>query len=156
MTIYDRIMKILYNFKVYDISNDFLQAEISAYSYALDTILNELLEMEREAFVHTAIDYGITEKEHYYDRGTNGMTLSERKERLIKMMTIGEKDFTKGALESFLATYSAQLSVRENPFTNTIEIVAEDSSWVQNNIDFLKVSIGKFLPAHLDFTLTVG
>ena len=156
MTIENRLKNLLSKFKVYDTDNLFIKGEISAYSYGLNLVLKGLELLEREAFIHTAQDFGITEKEHYYDRAEEGLTLDERRKRLIKMMTIGESDFTKSALISFLDTYPAAFTIQENPFTQEINIIAENSDWVNKNIDFLNVSIGKFMPAHLNFVLTVN
>ena len=67
MNIYNRIMDIICKFKIYSKDNVNLQGEMYAFSKGLEIVGNRLETMEKECFVSTAEDYGLTVKERYFD-----------------------------------------------------------------------------------------
>lgn len=155
MTTRERIISILEKFKVYNKENIFLKGEINAYTVVLKIVEDKLAILEREGFIPTAEDFGITEKEHYFDPINTSLSLADRRERLINILTSDEKDFTRAGIMRLLNYYPATFSIKENPFTQTLVIEVNNTQWVTDNIDLLKRSIGKFIPAHLNFQLNI-
>lgn len=151
----DRITSLIKKFRIYNTDDIFLIGEINAYATALQMIAEKLEVLEREGFIPTAQDYGITEKEHYLDPVECDLSLEERRARLIKMLSSDENDFTVEGIKKLLSYYPATFTIREYPFVQAIVIDVVKSQWVSDNLEFLTRSISKFIPAHLDFQLSV-
>ena len=149
MTIYDRMMKLLSAFRVYDKDNQFLIGEISAYEAGLNITLDLLRNIEEECFVATASDYGLYIKEHYFDYVPKSVTLEKRRSMLMSVLSVNENDFTLSGMAKFLNQYPMQYTITENPKSNTLTVTIAGNDWVNENLSLVKNGINKFFPSHI-------
>ena len=149
MTIYDRMMKLLSAFRVYDKDNQFLIGEISAYEAGLNIALDLLRNIEEECFVKTASDYGLYIKEHYFDYVPKSVTLQKRRSMLMSILSVDENDFTVAGMRKFLNQYPMDYTITESPHNNTITITLTSNDWVSENLSLVKSGINKFFPSHI-------
>lgn len=61
-----------------------VDCELKAYAEGLDVLFDTLDEMAREAFIPTAEDYGISEREKFCGRERADLSLEKRREALLK------------------------------------------------------------------------
>lgn len=99
MDIYSRIISIICNFKAYNKDNVNLQSEMYAYSKGLEIISNRLMNVEKECFVSTAEDYGLTVKERYFDSITRASDVKSRREMLLSLLSVDETDFNLDGID---------------------------------------------------------
>lgn len=149
MTIYDRMMKLLSAFRVYDKDNQFLIGEISAYEAGLNIALDLLRNIEEECFVATASDYGLYIKEHYFDYVPKSVTLQKRRSMLMSVLSVNENDFTLSGMQKFLNQYPMQYTITESPKSNTLTVTIAGNDWVNENLSLVKNGINKFFPSHI-------
>ena len=92
-----------------------LQSEMYAYSKGLEIISNRLMNVEKECFVSTAEDYGLTVKERYFDSITRASDVKSRREMLLSLLSVDETDFNLEIREN-LDTRFMTLSLHKNQF----------------------------------------
>lgn len=149
MTIYQRMMGLLSEFRVYEEDNQFLMGEISAYETGLNIALDLLRNIEEECFVATASDYGLYIKEHYFDFVPRDVTLEKRRSMLMSILSVDENDFTVSGMKKFLNQYPMQYTMTESPHDNTVTITLVNNDWVNENLSLVKSGINKFFPSHI-------
>lgn len=144
-----RLKGIISVFNVYDVERDvFLQAELKAYSVGLAIIKNMLEEVERECFVVTACDYGLTEKEVMFGSGKEGIPVN-RRNMLIEALS-SDRDFTLEGMQKFLAGFPVGCRIVETPREHKVIIYVDNNSWYRENENYFKSSVKRFFPAHLN------
>lgn len=156
MTIYNRMMKLLSAFRVYDEDNQFLIGEISAYETGLNIALDLLRNIEEECFVATASDYGLYIKEHYFDYVPKSVTLEKRRSMLMSVLSVNENDFTLSGMQKFLNQYPMQYTVTESPRSNTVTVTLVSNYWVNENLSLVESGVNKFFPSHIKVNVVTG
>lgn len=126
-----------------------LSRELIAYSRGLSLLFNELKEMLRELFIHTAQTYGIENRERFVGKTRDEYTLEKRREMLIiTESNIGTgctlNDFTK-----MLNGYGLEnFEFIENPTAFKLTIVIHDTlTDAQKNL--VKQKVAQDFPLHL-------
>ncbi len=136
-----------------------LNAELSAYACELDTLNSEIEKLEKECFISTAEDYGITLREQLYDFSKSLWDVSKKRQRILGISLVKPTSFTKADLENILAIYGIEAAILEDTETGNIYINCISKNDLFENV-FLSDSqnesstinqIEKFMPAHLTF-----
>lgn len=156
MTIYDRMMKLLSAFRVYDENNTFLAGELYAYETGINIALDLLHNIEEECFVATASDYGLYIKEHYFDFVPRNVTLPKRRSMLMSILSVDENDFTIAGMKKFLNQYPMEYTIKESPNNNTITITLVNNEWISQNLSLVKSGVNKFFPSHLQVNIVTS
>lgn len=85
-----------------------IRAELCAYAAGLDVVFNELEKAERELFIDTAEDYGISERERFLGKLKDDCTLEKRRSMLkVYEKMIGGK-CTPKAFSEMLRGYGVE------------------------------------------------
>lgn len=156
MNIYNRIMDIICKFKIYSKDNVNLQGEMYAFSKGLEIVGNRLETMEKECFVSTAEDYGLTVKERYFDSITRADNIKDRREMLLSILSVNETDFNLSGMKKFMGQFPVNSEITEFATTNRILITFDKNDWIVNNFDFVKSCVEDFFPSHLEFQLQIN
>lgn len=156
MDIYSRIISIICNFKAYNKDNVNLQSEMYAYSKGLEIISNRLMNVEKECFVSTAEDYGLTVKERYFDSITRASDVKSRREMLLSLLSVDETDFNLDGMNKFMKQFPVSSKITEFATTNRILITFDKNDWIVSNFDFVKSCVEDFFPSHLNILLQVN
>lgn len=156
MNIYNRIMDIICKFKIYSKDNVNLQGEIYAFSKGLEIVGNRLETMEKECFVSTAEDYGLTVKERYFDSITRADNIKNRREMLLSILSVNETDFNLSGMKKFMGQFPVNSKITEFVASNRIVITFDRNDWIVNNFDFVKSCVEDFFPSHLEFQLQIN
>lgn len=156
MNIYNRIMDIICKFKIYSKDNVNLQGEMYAFSKGLEIVGNRLETMEKECFVSTAEDYGLTVKERYFDSITRADNIKDRREMLLSILSVNETDFNLSGMKKFMKQFPVSSKITEFATTNRILITFDKNDWLVNNFDFVKSCVEDFFPSHLEFQLQIN
>lgn len=140
-------------------SQGLLNAELSAYACELDTLNEEIEKLEKECFISTAEDYGITLREQLYDFSKPLWDVAKKRQRLLGMSLVKPTSFTKADLENILEVYGIEAAILENTKTGNIyinclstndlfeNVFSSDSENKSSTIN----QIEKFIPANLTF-----
>ena len=156
MNIYNRIISIICNFKAYNKDNTNLQGEMYAYSKGLEIISNRLENIEKECFVSTAEDYGLTVKERYFDSITRADDVDSRREMLLSLLSVDETDFNLVGMKKFMKQFPVSSNITEFATSNIILSTFENNDWIVSNFDFVKSCVEDFFPSHLVFQLQIN
>lgn len=156
MNIYNRIMDIICKFKIYSKDNVNLQGEMYAFSKGLEIVGNRLETMEKECFVSTAEDDGLTVKERYFDSITRADNIKDRREMLLSILSVNETDFNLSGMKKFMGQFPVNSKITEFAASNRIVITFDRNDWIVNNFDFVKSCVEDFFPSHLEFQLQIN
>jgi hypothetical protein len=155
MTVIDRLKQIISLFEIYDVeSNKYLRGELEAFALGIEILQNLLFGMERECFVATAVDYGLTEKEKIFGSPKSERAAYDRRNMIISALACNGNNFTLQGMNNYLNTFPSTHDIYETPTKNTITINFENNDWVRSNIAYITKSVTKFFPAHLDVVVS--
>lgn len=127
-----------------------VDAELSAYAAGLSLLDEELARLEREAFVPTAREEGLTLRERLFGGGKPSLPLEARREMLLYRGGVTASDSTRERIERAVAAAGVRCSIGEN---------RADGILYLNCMELLNAFTGKqsaqraaqeFLPAHLE------
>lgn len=139
-------------YKITDNSN--IKAELSAYAVGLNAVFNSLEVMERELFIDTAEDFGITERERFIGKIRDEYSLEKRREMLkISEQKVGGK-CTPDDFKKIVRGYGAEnFSFSEAPPRNRLEIVISDSK-TDAEKKYIEKQVDADFPLHLLVTVS--
>ncbi len=149
MTAYESIKDKLSPLTIYSIQPDgLMEAELRAYAAGLQELYDAVDNMLREMFIQTAENEGLTNPELMASLYTGGNNIAERRERLLKRLSVKPTDIGTDGLKNAVASLGIECNISDSP----------NVSWV--NIDVLTpvdeskresvaAEIEKFVPCHL-------
>ena len=151
MSTLDSMKKVLEPLNLYNIqSSSTIYAELLTYAQELDSLNNELEIIQREGFINTAQDYGLSLREELIGSVKESLSSENRREMLIKSFGVTENDFTKESMEESLKSCGIKASIAENPSENKVQVQVEeilDSTVSEEKIELDALEI---LPSHLE------
>lgn len=125
-------------------------AELAAYAAGLDLLEEGLEELEREAFIQTAEDYGVSNREMIYSKPKTLRPLQERREMLLYRGGINNQNNTREDLERALVACGLRAAVTEQLDGASIRIdclgVLDDFADQAQ----IQTAAAEFLPCHLE------
>lgn len=155
MDIYNRLIDILCSFKVYNKDNIYLQGEVYAFAKGLEIIADRLEQMEKECFVQTAEEYGLSVKEKYFDSIQRSENVEDRRELLLSILSVDETDFNMDGMKKFMSQFPVTTTITEFSTSSMINISLKKNDWIDENFDFVKSCVEDFFPSHLEHHLQI-
>lgn len=135
---------------IYNLSDDTLiMAELAAYAQELDRLYDLLAELEKECFIKTATDYGLSLRERSYTSPRADLTYDDRRKMLLYRMSITSNDFNKESIERALLAAGINGYIIESPNELKIEINALELFDTMVTESEAMLAAEQFLPAHL-------
>lgn len=136
---------------LYALSGDTtVDAELKAYAAGINIINQELETLEREAFVSTALTYGLTEREKIVGGIKVGTEVQNRRDMLNYRSSITANDFSKSNIEKDMIACGLDTTVIENFDGETIAINCHGILNDFTTQDEAVNAAQEFLPAHLN------
>ena len=152
MTAYENMKAALGAITLYDPDAPNLSAELRAYADELDRTRSELDALLPERFLQTAGDRGLSEYEEMFGPAMSGLSLEERRRRLLLRMTLGGGDFTPAGICRALDSFGLDYAIAEFPALNRLNITAQ-SDYSKAQQDLIRQETGKIIPAHIEYQL---
>lgn len=126
-----------------------VEAELKAYAEGLDPLLEALAHDEREAFIGTAEDEGLSEREKFLEREKADLTVEKRRALLLGTERAGKKEGTAEGFRQFLADCGLeQVTVEEVPLRQNIKVYIDDRL-DEGGKTMIAQKIAQAAPAHL-------
>lgn len=135
----------LYNFS----DSSLVNKELKAYVEGLNNLYDMLKELEKECFISTAQDYGLSLREKMYSSVRSNLTIDERREMLNYRYSITSNDFNKQSIEKALIAAGIRGYIIEVPKENKIYINCLELFDTMVTKNMAQEEAEKFLPAHL-------
>ena len=147
----ESMKKVLEPLNIYEIKKgNIVYAELCAYAQELDALNDELEIIQRELFVKTAKDYGISLKERLLGSIKNALAEESRKEILFNSFGITENDFAKSNMEKALISCGIKANILENPTENKIKVKVEEVLDSTVSTEKIQQDALEILPSHLE------
>lgn len=126
-----------------------VDAELAAYAAGLDMIAQNLDTLEKECYIQTAGDFGISLKEKLSGLEKSAASLESRRDMLLSRNAVTPNDYNRQSMERALIAVGIRASITERipeqtVYINCIELLTNFISREQT-INAAQ----EFLPAHL-------
>jgi hypothetical protein len=147
----NNLRKILRPLNLYSLTgNTLVETELSAYAYGLSILNEEIKILEREAFVRTAIDFGLLLRERLTSQTKEYLSFEARRNMLNFRTAITSNDYTRKCIENDLIACGLNASIveyldGENIYLNCFGFIDEFTSE-----ESAKKRAKEFLPSHLN------
>lgn len=146
----DYLIQLLKPLGVYDLENNgYNVAELTVLGMALDECCGVCETLERECFISTAEDYGLSMYEaimpkHY------AYLVNTRRAALIAMLSVNNSCFTEKALNEALSGCGEPTAVSETGEAMQVIVDFTDIDMKPVNFELLSNWVESMLPCHLD------
>ena len=151
MEIQNRLSAQLRPLRLYRLDGStMVDAELAAYAAGIGLLEDTLDTLERELFVSTALDYGLSLREQLFGGNNPWLPLSDRREMLLYRGGITAADCTREGIERAVAAAGVRCSIQENRpdgilYINYMELLNSFAGQ-----EAVKRAAQEFLPAHLE------
>lgn len=129
-----------------------LYAELRAYDSGLQLLHDAFARLIQEAFVSTASDYGLDQKEALFGLSNSDCTTQRRREMLLLRGAVDVNCFYTEALQKALLSDGIQVKFIESVSTQSIDVVVVSVEGNRTEAE-ITTAIENLLPAHLDYTI---
>lgn len=150
MSSYDSMKQKLLPLRLYAFEEgSAVDCELKAYAQGLDPLFEELALDEREAFIVTAEDEGLRERERFLEREKPDLPVEKRRALLLGFERAGEKEATADGFRQFLTDCGLeQATVEEVPLRQLIRVFIDDRL-DEGGKTLIAKKIAQAAPAHL-------
>ena len=145
----DYLKKMLKPLGVYDLSNGYGCAEINAVGMAMNTCCSEIRTAEREAFIQTAEDYGLSRYIDLFVPKPEFSTNSECRNALMTLMKVPNSNIDTDTLNSIIAGCGINAEVMESENALTIKVVFNEE-YEDDVLAAMKRRIEQLMPCQFD------
>jgi len=150
MSYFAYLKELLAPLGYYDLNSGAGAAELCAAGIVFDEIFDEILMIEREAFLLTADSYGLEFYESIVPSRPISNTDGDRREALMALLCIDGCGFTRDALNKTLRGCGINARVEESAQAMTLEVSFPGMRGIPINFGELQKRIEQILPCHLD------
>lgn len=151
---FESMANVLSAVGAYDIdSGSEVRRELRSYALELDALSEEIEEVLGESVVVTAEDEGLLFYEKLVGRLGNGLSLEDRREMIIYLLTLNSNDNTIGGIEKFFRSLGLECEIYERPHIFDLYIVPLSRDFTVREKRFIINRAKEFLPCHLTFTI---
>lgn len=151
MDVLQTLKKALQPLRLYQFTgNTLVECELAAYAAALQPLEEEIETLERELFIATAEDYGLSLREELAGRAKPQASLESRREMLFYRGAVTSNDFTRAGIERALVAAGIRASIVEQPGSSSLYINCIETLDHFVSQEQAMEEAGQFLPAHLD------
>ena len=124
--------------------------ELDAQGAALDRILSSLELLEKEAFLHTAEDFGLSSYESLLPAYAKASSADERRKAVAFLLMINDSSFSPNTLINTAKIFGINIAVAENPASCLVTISFPGISGVPADFDNIQWIIDSLIPCHLE------
>ena len=137
---------------VYQLNAPFQGGELEALGDAFDQVEGALEELNREACLATAEDWGLEQAASLFRRRPPATTVKTMREALAALLRIGGDSFTLEAVNDTLRGCGVNAVASETGTPGYVEVRFPDVPGIPENIEELRRIIEDILPAHVGIT----
>lgn len=124
--------------------------ELAAYAVGMTLLLQQMQELERELFLPTAQDWGLTLWEGTIGVCRHHLDAAQRRSLLLAYLAVSPADCTAVALERQLDSLGITAQVTEQMSAGVVTVAVTDVSRLANPSEEAVQALAKrFLPLHL-------
>lgn len=117
----EEMIKILQPTGLYRLEEDSLvYRELQTYAAAIDRTAERAEEILRESMVQTACSYGLDSKEQLLGRCGEGLSVDERRRRIIHRLSAMPEGFNRGGVERALLSLGYNAEITEDAANETL------------------------------------
>lgn len=145
----DYLKELLRPLRLYVLDTGYGAEELKQEGRGLDQCYDALSQLEIEAFLNTASEYGLLAYETLLPYRPTSETLEDRRNAIIALLRINDSSFTIDALNDTLKGCGIQAIVREGSAAMTVEIFFPGVQGIPDHIEEIKKRIEQILPCHL-------
>ena len=129
-----------------------LTAELRTYAEELELLTDRLESILPERFLATAGNEGLSAYEELFGPAMSSLSVTARRERLRKRLTLGNGDFTLRGIRQALDSFGLRYVISEFPRFYRLNIVAE-GEYDKAQQAFITREVTKIIPPHIDFQI---
>ena len=129
-----------------------IHAELTAYSVVLDEIKRQLEKIEKERFIATAENFGLSTRERTFGAEQTEKSIENRRNILLYRSAICPTDFNKSRLKELMKIAGITCNIVEYPEQNALYIACFELNDPSADKNALQRMVEEFLPAHLEYT----
>lgn len=131
--------------------NTLVDQELAAYCAALDVLYERILTLQRECFVGTATEEGLSRFEALYGLGARG-TIEARRKALFRCGTVHANAYTRKDFIVLFRSVGAEAEILEDPLGQTLAFNCTGPADADARAAAVE-ALSRFLPAHLKILL---
>ena len=150
--VFESMKRALAPLEIYRSNAVQLRHELRVYADEIERLYDYLDAMLPEGFIATATDRGLREYEELFGPAQDSLSTAERRERLLKRLTLGEGDFTPAGIRKALDSFGLDYTISEFPTLNRLNIIAQ-TDYTKAEQAFIANETAKIVPAHLEYQM---
>lgn len=155
MDLLTQMKNILLPLGLYSLTGETLvDHELAAYFTGLDRLRRRLSELERECFIQTAENFGLTMRETLYTVSKTDLPVAERRQRLLYRFSPESEKSTRGGVEKAMASLGLTAVIGEYLATQMI-LLANILPLPPNELKPLYLAAKAVLPANLRISFNI-
>ena len=135
---------------IYQLSAPFQGGELEALGDAFDQVEEALEELNREACLATAENWGLEQVAVLFRRRPPATTVKTMREALAALLRIGGDSFTLEAINDNLKGCGLNAVAEETDTPGVVEVYFPDVPGIPEGFDEMKAILEDILPSHLD------
>lgn len=144
------LRELLRPLRLYSLDTGYGAVELEQEGKVLDQCYNAIDQIETEAFLNTALDYGLEAYEALFPYRPASENLEDRRQAILALLRIDGGCFTIDALNDTLRGCGIHATVRESDTAMTVEITFPDMQGIPENMGEIQKRIEQILPCHLE------
>lgn len=126
-----------------------VDAELAAYAEGFTLISDSIEELEREVFIPTAIDYGLTLREQAFGPQKTDLPVEDRRSMLLYRGAVTVNDYTRESMERAMIAAGVKTSMSEKIPEKKLYINYIAALGGYRTPEQIIAAANEFLPAHL-------
>lgn len=135
---------------VYQLNAPFQGGELEALGDAFDQVEGALEELNREACLATAEDWGVEQAASLFRRRPPATTVKTMREALAALLRIGGDSFTLTAINDNLKGCGLNAVASETETPGVVEVRFPDVPGIPDGFESMRAILEDILPCHLD------
>ena len=150
MTYAQYLRQLLAPLGIYQLNAPFQGGELEALGDAFDQVEGALEELNREACLATAEDWGLEQVAALFRRRPPATTVKTMREALAALLRIGGDSFTLAAINDNLKGCGVNAVASETGTPGRVEVRFPDVPGVPDGFEKMRAIIESILPAHVE------
>ena len=157
MSALNEMIDMLSPLGIYSLSRTSLvYKELKVYAYAFLSITQYINSILREAFVSSAENDGLALKEQLFGSERPDLTVSERRERLITLLSLCSDDFTEDDIRNQLLLSGISNGFTADAQNETFALLSLPQTNDPVELSVYSKAVDKIAPAHLFPLINIG
>ena len=123
--------------------------ELSVYATVLDRLTEQISTLEKEIFVQTATDFGLSSWEEIWGLPRTDLSNEKRREMIMSRCSLNYNDFTPLSLSKLFNAIAFPATFVEDAEHFCLYISSDKSKYSMPQRQWIAQEIEEFIPAHL-------